>query len=288
ISTLDCFSGEGAESCQDRAVASARGRGCGKSCLLDQDCPTKRQCLCDGQCGWSCIMPTRSCPWPLSFPYSTSLLLSPSPSFSSLVQTRCDPGFKMADGTELVTRRCQGDRSWSGAEPVCMAKPTESPPLCPPLGQIENGITLQDRNSSEYTCHPGFRLIGSRENFCLENGSWQYPEPICEQVFCPPPADVAAGYLVAVQRSRYEVGEVIYYLCRKGFLLDGPNRVVCESDGSWGHTPFCRGQAPPLPQHCCLSLFLSLSLSLTISLPFSVYIFLTLSPPDSFSLCVIP
>ncbi|XP_041087895.1 beta-2-glycoprotein 1-like, partial [Polyodon spathula] len=61
-------------------------------------------------------------------------------------------------------------------------------------------------------------------------------------VHCSPPLELSHGYLVAVQRKQYEAGEVIYYLCRKGFLLDGSNRVICQSNGTWSPTPFCRAR----------------------------------------------
>ena len=61
-------------------------------------------------------------------------------------------------------------------------------------------------------------------------------------MFCPPPAEVENGYLVAVQRKEYDVDDTIYYLCKKTFSLDGPNRVTCLSNGTWSTIPFCRGK----------------------------------------------
>ncbi|XP_058874390.1 complement receptor type 2 isoform X1 [Acipenser ruthenus] len=237
-----------AESCPERAGPSERGRGCLKACLQDQDCPIRRKCLCDGECGWSCVSPARSCPWPLSSPQSVSLLLSPSPSFSALIEVSCQEGFMMADGRQVVIRRCQGDRHWSGEEPFCVSvsEPTETPLTCPAPGQIENGFNSGGRftvgATINYTCNPGFELLGVSENYCQENQTWKHPEPTCRLVLCSPPLELSHGYLVAVQRKQYEAGEVIYYLCRKGFLLDGSNRVVCQSNGTWSPTPFCRAR----------------------------------------------
>lgn len=61
-------------------------------------------------------------------------------------------------------------------------------------------------------------------------------------VFCPPPKEVDRGHLVAVQRVEYEVGNMIYYLCKKTFLLDGPNKVTCLPNGTWSAVPACRGK----------------------------------------------
>lgn len=61
-------------------------------------------------------------------------------------------------------------------------------------------------------------------------------------VFCPPPKEMDRGHLVAVQRAEYEVGDTIYYLCKKTFLLDGPNQVTCLPNGTWSAVPACRGK----------------------------------------------
>ncbi|KAJ8392836.1 hypothetical protein AAFF_G00070400 [Aldrovandia affinis] len=245
------------ESCPERILGNERRRSCPKPCKQDRDCPNKRQCLCDGQCGLSCVAPGRTCPWPLTpSPNSVARLLSPAPSFSALLEIRCQPDFKMTNGLEAAIRRCQGDRQWSGEDPVCSgvadAAPTTAPISCPIPEETASRFTLEGSavvgSNIRYGCHPGFELVGNRENFCQENETWQYPHPICQRVFCPPPKEVDQGYLVAVQRQEYEVGEAIYYLCKKTFLLDGPNRVNCQRNGTWSTIPFCRARCP-VPAH---------------------------------------
>ncbi|XP_048881743.1 beta-2-glycoprotein 1-like isoform X1 [Brienomyrus brachyistius] len=238
---------EQTESCPDSVLGNERRSSCPKRCQTDKDCPGRRRCLCDGQCGLSCVTPGRTCPWPLPLnPNTVSLLLSPAPSFSALLETRCQPGFAMDGSMEAVVRRCQGDRRWSGEDPTCTAVPAIGPRYCPLPDEIRNEFTIKGSSAVGsnilYSCHPGFKLVGNRENFCQQNQTWQYPHPICQRVFCPPPVEVDHGYLVAVQRQEYEVGEDIYYLCKKTFLLDGPNRVNCQSNGTWSEVPFCRAR----------------------------------------------
>ena len=62
----------------------------------------------------------RTCPWPLP-PSENSVvrLLSPTQSFSALLEVRCKPGFTLPSGLDVTIRRCQGDRQWSGDEPIC-------------------------------------------------------------------------------------------------------------------------------------------------------------------------
>lgn len=62
------------------------------------------------------------------------------------------------------------------------------------------------------------------------------------EVYCQPPREVDQGYVVAVQKTEYEVGFDIHYLCKKNFLLDGPQKVTCLPNGSWSASPpHCRG-----------------------------------------------
>lgn len=64
-------------------------------------------------------------------------------------------------------------------------------------------------------------------------------------VHCRPPDEVEQGYVVAVQKTEYEAGFEIHYLCKKNFLLDGPQKVTCLPNGSWSAPPpFCRGKGP--------------------------------------------
>lgn len=63
------------------------------------------------------------------------------------------------------------------------------------------------------------------------------------EVYCLSPREVDQGYVVAVRKTEYEVGFDIHYLCKKNFLLDGPQKVTCLPNGSWSAAPpFCRGE----------------------------------------------
>ncbi|GFR12974.1 uncharacterized protein TNCT_40751 [Trichonephila clavata] len=43
---------------RNREEAAARGRQCLRKCASDADCiSSRKRCLCDGLCGWSCIRP---------------------------------------------------------------------------------------------------------------------------------------------------------------------------------------------------------------------------------------
>uniref|UniRef100_A0A674N5V9 Beta-2-glycoprotein 1 n=1 Tax=Takifugu rubripes TaxID=31033 RepID=A0A674N5V9_TAKRU len=236
-------------SCPQRLLGEERRRTCPRPCKTDRDCSNKRQCLCDGQCGLSCVAPARTCPWPLPpGENSVSRLLHPTPSFSALLEVHCKPGFTFPSGLDVTRRRCQGDRQWSGEEPVCTKAETNNPAQkCPLPQEVTDTFDIQGDaavgTSIRYSCLSGANIVGTSENYCRENQTWQYPHPICKNVHCRPPDEVEQGYVVAVQKTNYEAGFEIHYLCKKNFLLDGPQKVTCLSNGSWSAPPpFCRAR----------------------------------------------
>ncbi|KAG9276029.1 beta-2-glycoprotein 1-like isoform X1 [Astyanax mexicanus] len=254
LSSLAQPPAEEIEQCPDRILGNEQRRTCPKKCQQDKDCGNKRQCLCDGPCGLSCVAPGRACPWPLPPGESFSVtLLSPSPSFSALLEVRCHPGHTMADGVDAIIRRCQGDRQWSGNDPVCTVGGGFGEKVVSEAGGscvLPDDELLVVRGSTEvgasiqYECTAGTVLLGNSDNVCLQNQTWRYPHPICQRVFCPQPLEVDRGDLVAVQKSEYQVGDTVYYLCKKTYLLDGPNQVTCQSNGTWSTVPFCRARCP--------------------------------------------
>uniref|UniRef100_A0A3Q1F5V3 Beta-2-glycoprotein 1 n=1 Tax=Acanthochromis polyacanthus TaxID=80966 RepID=A0A3Q1F5V3_9TELE len=237
-----------AGSCPDRILGKERRQTCPRTCTADQDCGRKRQCLCDGQCGLSCVAPGRTCPWPLpQSDRSEARLLSPTHSFSALLEVRCKPGFTLPSGLDATIRRCQGDRQWSGDEPNCSESQSAVALTCPLPQEVTDTFSIEGASvagtSIRYSCLSGAEIVGSSENFCQENQTWQYPHPICKKAFCQPPQEVERGYVVAIQKTEYEVGFDIHYLCKKNFLLDGPQKITCMSNGSWSAAPpHCRAR----------------------------------------------
>ncbi|XP_073178179.1 beta-2-glycoprotein 1-like isoform X1 [Lepidochelys kempii] len=175
---------DGPSPCPARREASAEGMGqtCQRTCTQDRDCSGRRQCLCDGACGLSCVIPGDLAP---------SSFCSPPP--------ETDNGF-------------------------------------------HSGASYRAGGEVRYKCKRGYRLEGPETIRCQENQEWSGPTPTCHPVFCPPPGDIAEGYLVAVEKAQYRAGELVYYLCKRSYLLDGTNRVTCRGNGTWSPRPFCRAR----------------------------------------------
>ncbi|XP_067402568.1 beta-2-glycoprotein 1-like isoform X2 [Emydura macquarii macquarii] len=186
----------------------------------------------------------RSCPWPMRVENAETRLAQASRGFGALLEVTCRPGFKMSNGQGMALSRCQGDRKWS-LTAQCEWDLTPSS-FCSPPPETDNGFhsgaSYRTGGEVRYKCKRGYRLEGSDTIQCQENQEWSGPAPTCRPVFCPPPRDIAEGYLVAVEKAQFRAGELVYYLCKRNYLLDGSNRVTCRGNGTWSPRPFCRAR----------------------------------------------
>ncbi|XP_066461866.1 beta-2-glycoprotein 1-like [Eleutherodactylus coqui] len=215
---------------------------CQKACTKDQDCPKKKlKCLCDGECGMSCVTPRSSCPWPVVLENANVTLMQETWNFGDQMLVRCHPGFKMANGQEMAQSRCQGDKKWSVPAPCDVVSTCDNPPSLENGYFIKNGHLIQGA-LVQYRCNPGYILEGPIFTECLENKAWSKNAPKCKKVYCPPPPEIKEGILVAVKKAEYEVSEVIYYMCKRNFFRDGPHSVTCMANGQWSDGPACRAR----------------------------------------------
>ncbi|XP_077313548.1 beta-2-glycoprotein 1-like [Lithobates pipiens] len=218
------------------------GQTCQKACIQDQECTKKKaKCLCDGDCGMSCIKPRNSCPWPVTIENANTSLNQNMKNFGDHMTVRCNPGFKMANGQEMAHSRCQGDKKWS------VTAPCEAISLCGDPPVIVDGSFVKYGNPvtgirAQYICSSGFRLEGQDVTECLENNTWTNAAPLCQKIYCPPPPEINEGILVAVKKREYEISEVVYYMCKRNFIIDGSYSITCLANGQWSEGPACRAR----------------------------------------------
>lgn len=103
---------------------------------------------------------------------------------------------------------------------------------CPPPYLPSNGfVSFRDSkvgDMAEYTCAPGFTVMGPRKRHCLGTLQWSGPEPICtnqtDYCFSPPYIQNAIvlehtkfGDDSSQERNDYRTGDSITMTCRSGF-----------------------------------------------------------------------
>nr|XP_043878628.1 sushi, von Willebrand factor type A, EGF and pentraxin domain-containing protein 1 isoform X4 [Solea senegalensis] len=161
--------------------------------------------------------------------------------YGDFVMYSCLPGFYMK-GDSIQT--CQGDRTWSGTQPVCVAQ-TCGPPPTVINAQLQTTGETYLQNAS-YVCNSGMQLVGPRTLVCLANGTWSLPAPTCEAARgCISPKQMLHG---KVQEHNLNTGRAVEFQCEKGYKLVGDPLVVCMGGNTWSSTfPTCQPQSCPAP-----------------------------------------
>ena len=224
----------------NREDAIEMGRTCLRKCRTDSNCiSSKKRCLCDGVCGWSCVRPDLKCDQLQPIPFGKIKVSGDH--FGARATYSCDPAYFMA-GTQ--NRICQGDGSWSDQPPSCKREA-----LCDSPNTIlhaKHNADSGDRKDFsigsivQYECFVGYEAEGFPHAKCLFfNGSaqWMGPDLKCLPKPCPEPEPIDSGY---IQGDSFVFTSKITYHCKEGFNLIGLPTRYCQSDGSWsGSLPSC-------------------------------------------------
>ncbi|KAL1772828.1 hypothetical protein HispidOSU_004774 [Sigmodon hispidus] len=136
---------------------------------------------------------------------------------------------------------------------------------CDPPPEVNNArklyysLPIHLQTVVQYTCLPGFRLIGDKTIFCISkdqvNGIWDKAPPVCENLnrksYCSEPK-VQGGFKDRRSRPPFKHGDYVTFTCRANFTMKGSKTVWCQANGMWGPTPLptCESNFPlecPLP-----------------------------------------
>ncbi|XP_061107701.1 sushi, von Willebrand factor type A, EGF and pentraxin domain-containing protein 1 isoform X3 [Conger conger] len=158
------------------------------------------------------------------------------------VEYVCDEGYELT-GDAVWT--CLKYGKWDATRtPRC------TPVQCPQPPLEENHLVLQSQDSNSGTvqlsCEEGYVLHGAQYLRCTSRQEWNDTFPVCKQVFCGTPPDVAFGE--ASSAPSY-FGSVVAYACMDGFTLRSAGAVTCQADGRWSApVPECVAVECPQPQ----------------------------------------
>ncbi|KAI8515764.1 hypothetical protein Bbelb_065770 [Branchiostoma belcheri] len=113
---------------------------------------------------------------------------------------------------------------------------------CPLLSPPPNGFVTGSNYYGDvvnFTCMPGYKLVGTSALTCLSDGTWDENLPTCTAVQCPPLPNPVNGFVT----SSNSYGDVVNFTCEPRYRLDGKSSLTCLSDGTWnGTSPTCAGQ----------------------------------------------
>ncbi|NXN86104.1 CFAH factor, partial [Bombycilla garrulus] len=165
----------------------------------------------------------------------------------------CDSGFQIVGSPEIICRK----GNWTTL-PFC------EDVSCGAVPEIPNAHIVgapQDRYlpgaTVRYQCESNFQMMGGSYIFC-SNGQWS-KAPVCRDVTCEPPPEIAGGGIDGTRKPRYIPGESARYQCWKNFKMTGTSTVVCQN-GTWTELPTCKGHGgrcgtPPVIQNGELLVF---------------------------------
>nr|XP_056700818.1 complement component receptor 1-like protein [Euleptes europaea] len=95
----------------------------------------------------------------------------------------------------------------------------------------------------EYSCEPGYKLIGEARLYCTKSGSWSFPAPYCEVMGCVG-LEIQNGRITS-SKVLFKPGEIITFECDPDFDLLGNQVIQCQSDSTWDSpVPTCVNVLP--------------------------------------------
>ena len=132
-------------------------------------------------------------------------------------------------------RTCLASGRWTGDQPMC------TPRNCQEVRSIRHGTVVGSEfsleSSLQFSCDPGYKLVGEAAITCTLEESWSNSPPICVPIICPEPDPINGG---RVRGSARRFGDSVSYECSAGNTLLGPKVRRCQSDGLWsGTNPYC-------------------------------------------------
>ncbi|NWT11791.1 CR2 protein, partial [Vireo altiloquus] len=164
----------------------------------------------------------------------------------------CRPGYvrNTRVGNALI---CGVNGLWRGSRDICIPK-TCTFPGEPSNGKLVLPATLDFGSSVNFSCNPGYRLIGHSEIECvMRNGilKWSRDIPTCQAIPCTPPPEIENGEHSGKDKEDFVYGESVTYWCHKprtgerSFSLLGEASIFCTTrdnlNGVWsGPAPECK------------------------------------------------
>ncbi|XP_066265899.1 CUB and sushi domain-containing protein 3-like [Branchiostoma lanceolatum] len=193
-------------------------------------------CLVTGE--WSELVPNCTaveCP-ELTAPVDGSMYGSHF--YQDIANFSCDVGYDLFGSSVSM---CQANGEWSHPVPTC--PPGECPLLTAPINGNKTGYNYIG-HTVNFTCDPGYDLIGAANTTCLLNRTWTHLAPVCTAIECPTlPAPDNGG-----MSGSYSFLDILAFTCQSGYNLEGVTAITCQADRTWnGSAPNCTAvQCPPL------------------------------------------
>ncbi|KAM8966399.1 CUB and sushi domain-containing protein 3 [Pelodytes ibericus] len=145
----------------------------------------------------------------------------------------CSPGYELSFPAVLT---CVGNGTWSGEVPQCLPKFCGDPGI-PSNGKRE-GKSFIFQSEVSFICSPPYILVGSSTRICQADGTWSGSPPRCIEptwTSCENPGTPRHGF--QNNTYGYQMGKIVQFSCKKGYLLHGSTSRTCLPDLTWSGIP---------------------------------------------------
>eukprot|EP00071_Canis_lupus_P043007 XP_022276564.1 complement component receptor 1-like protein isoform X1 [Canis lupus familiaris] len=179
--------------------------------------------------------------------------------FGSTVHYACNVGYQLIGHSSISCIISDNTVVWDDDPPICETIHCEPPP------DIANGDFLSTNREYfpyatvvTYRCNTGHRgeklyeLVGNPSIYCTSEdnrvGTWSDLPPQCIVLNRCTPPDIENAIRISENKSLFFLYETVRFICKPGFVMEGPSNVYCQRQNKWGpELPSCTRacQAPP-------------------------------------------
>ncbi|XP_074621721.1 CUB and sushi domain-containing protein 3-like isoform X3 [Acropora palmata] len=214
-------------------------RFCTKACKSHNDCKKNERCLCDGDCGMSCVRNNLKCNQ-LKKTKNLIAKVSDGRSFGSVITYSCPPRYTLRGSSK---RSCRAIGEWDGRKTRCRK-------FCRDPGEITHGnrryTSFQVGKYITYWCFPGYNMTGNARITCEEDRStgnprWSSNKPICQLPTCPRPT-IPRNALIDFPRKmpkNFNYNQRVLLKCMYGYVKTSLGILACRGP-SWIGGISCR------------------------------------------------
>ncbi|XP_056378601.1 CUB and sushi domain-containing protein 3 isoform X6 [Hyla sarda] len=205
---------------------------CQPGYTMDPKSLLTRTCTSNGT--WSGIIPVCkavTCPYPPQV--SNGRLEGTNFDWGFSISYACLPGYELSFPAVLT---CVGNGTWSGEIPQCLPKFCGDPGI--PANGKREGKSFIFQSEVSFICNPSYVLVGSETRICQAEGSWSGSPPRCIEptlTSCGNPGTPRHGF--QNNTYGYQVGRIVQFSCKKGYLLHGSTTRTCLPDLTWSGLP---------------------------------------------------
>ncbi|XP_073535892.1 CUB and sushi domain-containing protein 3 isoform X7 [Phyllobates terribilis] len=205
---------------------------CQPGFTMDPKSSITRQCTSNGT--WGGVIPlckAVTCPYPPQL--SNGKLEGTNFDWGFSISYACLPGYELSFPAVLT---CVGNGTWSGEVPQCLPKFCGDPGI--PANGKREGKSFIFQSEVSFICNPSFILVGSGTRVCQADGTWSGSPPRCIEptlTSCGNPGTPRHGF--QNNTYGYQVGRVVQFSCKKGYLLHGSTTRTCLADLTWSGMP---------------------------------------------------